>query len=586
MGRKAGGADDGRHAAPRIEEDVAMAERQVGRYRLLERVGAGGMGEVYLAELVGVAGFRRRCAVKLVLPHRVARDDVVAMFEREAVLAARIAHENVVQVFDFGRDGDALYLVMEYVDGLTLRALAERRWKKQPLSVPEVCSFIADAARGLQAIHALKERVVHRDVTPDNILVTREGVAKIGDFGIAMAADMARLTTTGELKGKIPYMAPEQLDGGDITSAADVFSLGVTLHTLLSGKRPFDRGTELGTMNAIVNEAPPRLRDLRGDVPAAVEDLSRRMLAKVSFERPTAAEVADVLAFAGDRPKDLVTLVLGPPTRALAPPLETQVVEVLHSTTAENEPATELVTAETSAGFNRRRRRRAPPAAVVAAASLVLVLVAAAGAWVWAARGGPEPPVALGAVAQGAVGEGAVGEGAVGEGAGAARDAGVLVVVEDAAAATVADAPDEPEARPGRRHVVVPEVSLVGPPSVSWSTLDGKKLGVGELHVRLRSHAVAAFDGATGARCMVPIASGVARFDALPTGAVDVRANPYAAVSVGGRALGTTPISPPPELKACSYRMRFVYEKKTRTETVRVVAGKTTPVRVDMDGSR
>lgn len=572
------------------------------------------MGEVYLAELVGTGSFRRRCAVKTVLPQRGAQGDLAAMFEREAVLAARIAHENVVQVFDFGQDGDTLYLVMEYIDGLSLRALAApflRRDIRMPLGA--VCALVADAARGLAAIHELRDDaghvvgVVHRDVTPDNILVTRGGLAKVGDFGIAVAADMARLTSTGEIKGKIPYMAPEQLDGGEVTSAADVFSLGVTLTYLLAGRRPFDRGTDLATMNAIVKDAPPPLRASRPDAPAAVDDLVTRMLAKDARARPSAREVADALAAvpgAQERPRSLIEEVL-----------TTTTAEVRAARTGEGAPAVaaspvpperELASATTTrvlpptAATTPRRVAPAIAAGVaLAGASLALL--------VWARDLGrdepaPEavatlpsppattppsaappsatppspPPVAAPPAPPASALPPSV------PSAPAAPVAAVALLPETAAPAPHDDTSKivKPSAAPTRAG---PLVELRGPRTVSWSTMDGHRLGSGNLKARVRGSSVVAVDGATGARCTVPVATGVAAFDALPTGALDVRANPYADVWVGARALGTTPIRPLPRLPACTYQVRLVYETTERMETVRIAAGGTTPLRVDME---
>jgi serine/threonine protein kinase len=318
--------------------------RQLGRYRLLALIGQGGMGEVHRAELLLDSGEVRSCAVKLVLPHRRLDAEVVARFRREAALAGRIRHDNVVDVLDSGTDEatGTPYLVMEFIDGVTLRALAEHAWRTgASLRVEHVATLVADVARGLAAIHALVDddgmplSVVHRDVTPENVLVTRDGVARIGDFGIARARDDEALTQAGALRGKTPYLSPEQLDGEPATSASDVFSLGVMLSFLLTGRRPFDRATELATMNAIVDEEFPTMSHDRPELPPALSSLVRAMVEKVPAQRLSAAEVARELERiaaslprGAERPVELVESMLGPRDPLAATPLSTRVLSL------------------------------------------------------------------------------------------------------------------------------------------------------------------------------------------------------------------------------------------------------------------
>jgi serine/threonine protein kinase len=316
--------------------------RQLGRYRLLARVGAGGMGEVYRAELHLDGGGVRAAAVKLILPHRRLDAAALARFRREATLASRIRHDNVVDVLDSGTDPatGAPYLVMEFIDGVTLRSLAEHAWQTgAALRVDHVGCLVADVARGLAAIHSSTDddgqplHVVHRDVTPENVLVTRDGVARIGDFGVARARDDESLTDDGALRGKTPYLSPEQLDGEPATSASDIFSLGVLLSFLLTGRRPFDRATELATMNAIVDEEFPTMSHDRPELPRALSALVRAMVEKNPADRPSAAAVASTLddivaAFPprDRRPARLVEGILGPRDVLAAAPLQTRVL--------------------------------------------------------------------------------------------------------------------------------------------------------------------------------------------------------------------------------------------------------------------
>ena len=571
-----------------MAEETNTGLRRVGRYELLERLGTGGMGEVYLAELVGSGGFRRRCALKMVLPNRQHRADVMAMFEREAVLAARVAHPNVVQVFDFGVDGDVAYLAMELVDGLSLRALCARLWERgEELAVADGCALIADVARGLAAIHALTELstgaplgIVHRDVTPDNILIAREGFAKLGDFGIAVADDVARLTETGDIRGKIPYMSPEQLDGQNLTTAADIFALGTSLFYVLTRARPFDRGTDLGTMNAIVKEDAPLLSALRPNAPPALDRLLAAMLSKDPARRPRAAELAALLLDAGAAHEARPATAL---LRALQAGLGTNeegraggqdAIATKHRLGERHPPGTEATRPSHTLALTQRGR-------LVARGGFALLGALAATAFGARILDGLEPP-GVGVDAGAAVS--ATATAAHARGPDAARmsgdDAGAGRTRED----LLDDAPSAASGEDGRAAPhKEPRVQLRAPPQVTWTLPDGRRLGAGDMDVHTSARTVVARPADTGARCVVPVVNGVARFDTLATGRLDVRANPYAAVSVGSRTLGTTPISPLPALPACTYRLRLVYEGTSLTRTVSVVPNSTTSVRVNME---
>lgn len=393
-----------------VDED---SPRQLGRYRLLSRIGEGGMGEVFRAELTLDGGGVRSCAVKLILPHRRLNAEALARFRREAELASRVHHDNVVEVLDSGADPStgAPYLVMELIDGVTLRALAEHAWQTgAALRVDHVCTLVADVARGLSAIHGMTDEagrplhVVHRDVTPENVLVTRDGIARIGDFGIARARDDESITQEGAPRGKTPYLSPEQLDGATATAASDIFSLGVTLSFLLTGRRPFDRATELATMNAIVDEEFPTMSHDRPELPRELSALVRAMVAKVPAERPDAAFVAgaldDVVAtlrVREPRPVALVATMLGPPDPLAAAPLQTRVlslspnaVERLRHAAGREVSATLVAPAPVpAAGARSPVDQRGTRKTLVAAVVVVVVIVLTATAVVLFARGGP-----------------------------------------------------------------------------------------------------------------------------------------------------------------------------------------------------
>ncbi|MBC8072826.1 MAG: serine/threonine protein kinase, partial [Deltaproteobacteria bacterium] len=202
---------------PAVSADGLPRERLVGRYELLHRLGHGGMATVFLGRAVGTAGFEKLVAVKLIHPHLANEPDFVEMFLDEARIAARIRHPNVVEILDLGREDDQFFMVMEYVEGDTLASLLkELRKAGELLPVSAVLQIIADACEGLAAAHDLVDpdgvpyHLVHRDVSPHNLLVGLDGRAQVMDFGIMKAAGKRSTTLTGQLRGKLPYMSPEQ----------------------------------------------------------------------------------------------------------------------------------------------------------------------------------------------------------------------------------------------------------------------------------------------------------------------------------------------------------------------------------------
>ncbi len=244
-----------------------MHAPKLARYEVLGRLATGGMAEVWLARSLGVAGFEKLVVIKTILPALAQSPQFVAMFVNEARLAAMLSHPNCVQIFDLGQEGDWLYIAMEYLEGFSLaRVLKRAKVKGVTLSERIVARIIMDAASGLDYSHRLKDRegrdlgIVHRDVSPDNLLVGFSGQVKLVDFGIAKAATPALLaaaTTAGTVKGKHGYIAPEYLRGQPLDGRADVFALGVVLYRALTGKRPFVGDSEVAISMAVVSD-PPR----------------------------------------------------------------------------------------------------------------------------------------------------------------------------------------------------------------------------------------------------------------------------------------------------------------------------------------
>ena len=352
--------------------------RRLGRYILERIIAQGGMAEIWLATVDGPGGFKKKVVVKRIRPGLVklalrqqqhegtAHNRTVEMFVREARLLARLEHANIVQVFELGvqpakRDGEVgeHFIVMEYLEGLTLKDLALRVWEsKQALPIDAIVRIVADVCLGLDHAHRLKDErgqpanLVHRDISPDNIFVTSAGATKLLDFGIAKREDWSNLTQAGELKGKVPYMAPEQLKGLRVDGRTDLFALGTVLYWLLVGRRPFDGPSDVFTMQAIVNEAPPRLRERNAGIPQQLEDIVLRCLHKEPQQRySSAAALHDALSM----------LLLGVHGK------QTSVAELVSSTTDLSTPTFEVVpdlAATLPAGWGQAPVRAALPAPV------------------------------------------------------------------------------------------------------------------------------------------------------------------------------------------------------------------------------
>ena len=261
------------------------------------------MATVFLARLDGVAGFQRLYAIKRLHPHLSKEGEFVDMFLDEARLAARIHHPNVVSILEVGTSAEGYYLVMEYIEGDTAARLVARCSQAGTgIPVPSAVRIALDTLFGLHAAHDLTDdegrplHIVHRDVSPQNILVGIDGVSRITDFGVAHAATRLSSTRTGQLKGKLAYMAPEQAKGAPVDRRSDVFAMGVVLWELLAGKRLFKAGNDAETLNRILFAPVPTLRDAGVDVPIPVDAVVSRALARDPAERyASAADFADEL---------------------------------------------------------------------------------------------------------------------------------------------------------------------------------------------------------------------------------------------------------------------------------------------------
>ncbi|MFO0567646.1 MAG: serine/threonine-protein kinase [Polyangiaceae bacterium] len=279
---------------------------EVTRYVLFDRIGSGGMASVHVARLLGPAGFSRTVAVKRLLPHLATDDRFVAMLLDEARIAARVCHPCVVSVLDLVNENHELLLVMDYVHGEALSRLVRAAEGAGVPPPPAVASAIlVSALLGLHAAHEATSAdgaplgIVHRDVSPQNILVAADGIARVADFGIAMASARLQVTTPGELKGKLAYMAPEQALGSAVDRRADLYSAGVILWELLTGRRMFPAG-ELDRLLARARPEPVDPPSRYSDrIAPEVDHVVMRALARAPENRfATAKELARALEVA------------------------------------------------------------------------------------------------------------------------------------------------------------------------------------------------------------------------------------------------------------------------------------------------
>lgn len=262
-----------------------MAQQQQ-RYRVLERIAAGGMAEVFRAESAGLEGFKKTVAIKRVLPHLSEKKQFIGMFLDEARLSAHLSHSNCVQVFDIGRGDDTYFIVMEYVDGSDLKGIIEHlRETNGVMPLEEACLVCVRLCEGLAYAHELRDssgrslNIVHRDMSPPNVLLTRHGEVKIVDFGLAKANSQLEHSEPGIIKGKFSYLSPEAAQGKDVDARTDVFAVGIILWELLAGRRLFQGDTDLETVRQVQKAVVPDIRELRGEVPEFMASVLARALA-------------------------------------------------------------------------------------------------------------------------------------------------------------------------------------------------------------------------------------------------------------------------------------------------------------------
>ena len=274
-----------------------------GRYELLARLARGGMGEVYLARFNGVAGFEKRCVIKKILPEFAKSPAFVEKFLNEGRTLVALTHSNIVQIFDMGCEHGEYYLAMEHIEGADLRLILKHfSLHQKMISLELCCLLVMEVLKGLSYAHRATDAdgkplgIIHRDITPSNILVSHEGEIKIIDFGIAKNEQRTHESTASLVQGKFAYMSPEQARGEHLDARTDLFSVGLVLYELLTGIRPFEGTSDLQSIERIKTLEPPKISQYRDSIPESLECIVQKSLQKERDERyPSADAFYDAL---------------------------------------------------------------------------------------------------------------------------------------------------------------------------------------------------------------------------------------------------------------------------------------------------
>lgn len=269
---------------------------QAGQYYLTEKIAQGGMAEIYKGLAYDANGLKRTVCIKKILPHISSNPEFIESLIDEAKIAVTLSHGNIAQTYDLGKVEDDYFIVMEHINGKSLSQVAKKASREKKLvPLPLVCHFISEVANGLDYIHRRTDseghplHIVHRDMSPQNVIISYSGTVKIIDFGIAIAANRLGLTEVGILKGKFAYMSPEQAKGESLDHRSDIFSLGVMLFELITGKRLFKAEDNRETIRNVRKANVPLVCSLRPELPEAFETICQKALAKDRRKRYRAA---------------------------------------------------------------------------------------------------------------------------------------------------------------------------------------------------------------------------------------------------------------------------------------------------------
>jgi serine/threonine protein kinase len=270
--------------ALKIRQDVESMQR-IGPYLIHRKVAQGGMAELFLADYEREDGFRRKVAIKRILPHLAGHSDFIKMFTREARLAALLQHPNIVQIFDYGKIENAYFIAMEFIEGRNLKEILTTL--NQGLSVEQTVFIISKICKGLDYSHRRRDddsgqhlKIIHRDISPQNMLISYQGEVKISDFGISKARSEPSLTQAGVIKGKLAYLSPEQSLGESVDQRTDIYALGLVIYEAISGKRVYAFDTDVEAIRAIPTMEIEPLMNTRAGIPVELNDIVMKCLAK------------------------------------------------------------------------------------------------------------------------------------------------------------------------------------------------------------------------------------------------------------------------------------------------------------------
>ncbi|MEO6953927.1 MAG: serine/threonine-protein kinase [Polyangia bacterium] len=286
------------------EEDESEIPSRLGRFRIIRRLARGGMAELFLARVDGAGGFEKLVVVKRMLDKFASHSEMVKMFIDEARIGGRLEHPNIVQVYDLGEEDGRFFYAMEFLQGEDVRTIFKRAVDSgHPMPLDIALAIVVGAASGLHYAHQLTQTdgdrldLVHRDVSPHNLVITYDGGVKLVDFGIAKSrSQRSAKTQTGALKGKLAYMSPEQAQGRPVDRRTDVFSLGIVLWELLAGRRLFTGETRFAILGEVIERPIPALSEHRDDVPDALQKVLDRALCRDLTDRyPTALALREAI---------------------------------------------------------------------------------------------------------------------------------------------------------------------------------------------------------------------------------------------------------------------------------------------------
>jgi len=378
---------------------------QFGKYSLFELIGRGGMAEVYKGRIQGPAGFERTFVVKRILPHLSDDTTFIKMFVEEAKLSARLAHPNIVHIFELGAVDGEYFISMEYIRGHDLSETMRAIWKTMGPPRPEMVAYIGrEACRGLSYAHGLTDEngrllgMVHRDVSPSNVMLSYEGAVKLLDFGIAKAlGDAPEITKSGTMKGKYAYMAPEQTEGDHVDNRSDIFACGIVLHEVLTGRRLFKGANDVQTIERVrrCEVPPPSLQNPA--VPPELDAIILKALQRNPANRwADAADMAnaldDIVHASRYQPDHLAQLLYDLfPTEGGGPPRATiPATTISHGTASSGSlrsptvpPISRTVSGSGAPGFNSGMEPSLKPKGTPKGVYLALALLLGGGAVGW-----------------------------------------------------------------------------------------------------------------------------------------------------------------------------------------------------------